>query len=172
MTDQYCEYAVDEKPSGKNLLLRVLLICGYILFSLVFFIICYRVGIVQLIAALPLLLLVIILFTWQYVSVTHEYIIEVGEISFVHIYANRRRREVLRLPVREALAIAPCEGKKPQADQVYEFRSTKDSPDSYYFLFVNEREQRCVAYFEATRKALKLMQIYNPGAVKMGKTRY
>ena len=171
MTDNYFEYAVDEKPCGKNLVLRILLITGYVLFSLAFFLLFISIRIPHVIALLPILLLIIVLFSWKYVSVTHEYIIAVGEITFAHIYANRRRKEVLRLAVRDLKEIAPDDGQVQQGiDKTYDFRSEKNAQDSYYLVFQNEREQTCLVYFEATKKALKLMQIYNPGAVKFGKS--
>lgn len=171
MTENYFEYAVEEKATGKNLIRRVLLILFYLIFSLAFFIAFSAIKIPQLIALLPLLLFIMVALTWRYVSVTHEYIIAVGEISFVNIYAGRKRKEILKLSVREAEEIAPDEGKTlPAVDKVYDFRSSPSTPDSYYLVFKDGKEKRCLVYFEATRKALKLLQLYNPGAVKQGKT--
>ena len=171
MTENYFEYAVDEKPSGKNLLRRCLLITFYIVFALVFFLFFYSLQFPHLIAILPLILLIIVLFTWQYVSVTHEYIIAVGEITFARIYSNRRRKTFLQLPIRELLEVVPDDGQKqPGIDRILDFRSEANTPDSYYLVFRDEKDKLCLVYFEATKKALKLMQLYNPGAVKFGKT--
>ena len=98
MTENYFEYAVEEKNGGKNRLLRAILILFYILYSAAFFLAFYMLLVPQLIALLPFTLLIIVPLTWRYVSVTHEYIISTGEISFANIYANRKRKEVLKLP--------------------------------------------------------------------------
>lgn len=171
MTENYFEYAVDEKPTGKNLLRRVLLIACYIVFALAYFIFFYTVKIPHVIAILPFILMIVVVFTWRYVNVTHEYVIAVGEITFSRIYSNRRRKEILRLSIRDLCEVAPDEGEAvgPFAT-VYDFRSEKSTPDSYVLVFQNERDRRCLVYFEATKKALKLMQLYNPAAVKYGKT--
>lgn len=171
MTENYFEYAVDEKAKGKNLALRFLLVSFYIAFGLAFFIFFCSIGFVPVIAMLPFLLLIIIFFTWRYVSVSHEYIIAVGEIVFSHIYSNKKRKEVLRLSIREVKEVAPDDGQKQAGiKKIYDFRGDKASPDSYYLVFKTKTDAYAIVYFEATKKALKLMQLYNPGAVKLGKT--
>ena len=170
MTENYFEYAVDEKPKGKNLLLRVLLITVYVALSLGY-VLAFVATMPQLIAMLPFLLAIVVAFTWRYVSVTHEYIIAVGEITFAHIYANKKRKEVLRLSARDLREVSPDDGEKPMnVDRVYDFRSEKNTPDSYCLVFQNEKGKCCLVYFEATKKALKLLQLYNPSVVKFGKT--
>lgn len=170
MTDNYFEYAVDEKLSGKNLTYRILLISFYVIFSLAFFLCFCLIGVPQIIAILPILLLILVRFTWKYVSVTHEYIIATGEITFVHIYGNRYRKVILNLLIRDLMEVAPDDGQpQPSIDKMYDFRSASNTPDSYYLIFQREDDKRCLLYFEATKKALKLMQLYNPGAVRLGK---
>lgn len=170
MTENYFEYAVEEKNGGKNRLLRAILILFYILYSAAFFLAFYMLLVPQLIALLPFTLLIIVPLTWRYVSVTHEYIISTGEISFANIYANRKRKEVLKLTIRELCRIEPDEKhRKENFFRVYDFRSAPDTPDSYRILYKDEKDRLCLVYFEATKKALKLMRIYNPGAVVGGK---
>ncbi|MBQ8350961.1 MAG: hypothetical protein IJY20_02815 [Clostridia bacterium] len=171
MTENYFEYAVDEKPKGKNLLRRVLLVVFYVVFALAYFIFFYSIKIPHVIAMLPFLLLIVVFFTWRYVNVTYEYIIAVGEITFSRILSNRSRKEMLQLSIRDLLEVVPDDGQKPASvDKIYDFRSEKGTPDSYCLVFQNGQEKRCLVYFEATKKALKLLQLYNPGAVKFGKT--
>lgn len=171
MTDNNFEYVVDEKAKGKNLIFRILLIAFYIVFGLAYFIFFCRIGFVPVIAMLPFLLWIIIFFTWRYVSVSHEYIIATGEITFSHIYSNKKRKEVLRLSIREVTEVAPYDERKQTGiKKIYDFRGDKDSPDSYFLVFKTKTDAYALVYFEATKKALKLMQLYNPGVVKMEKT--
>ena len=171
MTENYFEYAVDQKPNGKNLVYRILLIMSYIVFALAYFLFFYTVKIPQVIALLPFFLLFLVICTWRYVALTYEYIIAVGEITFSRIYANRKRKDVLQISIRDLIEVSPDEGQSPASvDKVYDFRSEKNTPDSYYLIFQDGHDRRCLVYFEATRKALKLMQLYNPGAVKLGKS--
>ncbi|MBQ8175184.1 MAG: hypothetical protein IJ009_07275 [Clostridia bacterium] len=175
MTDNYFEYAVDAKPSGKNLLFRILLIISYALFAALFFVVFYAIHIPHLIALLPFSLVIFVMITWRYVSCTYEYIIAVGEISFARIYSNKLRKEILRLHIRDLRCVMPEEPNTNMGRyaRVYDFRSAPTTPDSYCLVFVDGREKECLVYFEATNKALKLLSMYNPSAVSTHKkTRY
>lgn len=170
MTDNYFEYAVDAKPSGKNLLLRILLIVGYVLFAVGYFVLFYAIRIPHLIALLPFTLVPLVIFSWRYVSCTYEYIIAVGEISFAKIYSNKVRKEILRLHIRDVLRVVPAEEiVSKQVAQVYEFRSEPSASDGYGLLFHDAQERECVVYFEATKKSLKLLSMYNPSVVSAKK---
>lgn len=174
MTENYVEYAVDKKAKGKNRVLRILLVFLYVLLSAAYFVLFYAIRIPQLVALLPFFLVILIFYTWRYVAVTHEYIIAVGEITFSNIYANRKRKQILKLAVRDLCSVGPDDGMRPTGfARVYDFRSASDTPDSYCLIFRDERERECLVYFEATNKALKLMHTYNPTAVIIrGKMRY
>ncbi len=168
MQENHFEYAIDCKPEGKLLRRRILLIFLYIVFSFLFFFGAIAINIPQLIAMLPLLLVVLVHYTWLYVSVSYEYVIEVGEISFCAIYGNRKRKELLRVPVREVEAVF-YETPAATYDKTVDLRSSKRAVDTYYLSYYSEKTHILVA-FEATKKALKLLALYNPSAVKMGKT--
>lgn len=174
MTDNYLEYAVDAKPSGKNLFFRILLVVGYVLFAVLFFVLFYAIHIPHLIALMPFCVIILIALTWRYVSCTYEYIIAIGEISFAKIYSNRLRKEILRLHIRDLVRVAPTESFASRSfASVFDFRSAPNTPDAYGIVFKDHAERECLVYFEATAKALKLLSMYNPSAVSaQKKTRY
>lgn len=164
--NNFTSYAVDRKPEGKFGLLRIGLIALYIAFALLGFLIVYTIGIIPVYAICPLLLYILWLATWRYTQVTYEYTVEVGDITFTRSYGGRKKVEMLRIHVREATAIHPTEDEVGVGyTAVYDFRSSTKAPDSYCIVFLNEKEERCLAYFEATRKAIKLLSLYNSAAV-------
>ncbi len=170
----YTEYAVDQKTEGKYLYLRIGLIVGYVLFSVLWFLGMYAAGIVQLVAILPLLLWIVIWFSWKYVQVIHEYTVTSDSISFSEIYGNRARRQVLTIPLKQIIAVFPV-GKKepPTVDLVKDFRGSRKTPDAYCLLGTDEKDRMCLVYFEATGRALRLMALHVPSAVdRSGPTRY
>ncbi len=173
MTENYFEYAVDEKATGKTLLKRILLIVSYVLFVVVFFAVFYVIRIPQLFALIPFLLVVLVYKTWSYVSRTFEYIIATGEITFTRIYSLKRRKVVLKLSVKELKSVS---SRPPHAvgqyHKVYDFRGSAATPDSYTLTFENEKGEMCLVYFEATNKALKLLHMYNSATVIDGTMRY
>ena len=54
----------------------------------------------------------------------------------------------------------------------YSAVSTVDSPDKYYAAFETPEGKRCVFYFEATEKMLKLCRNYNSAHTVVTKVRY
>ncbi len=168
MQENYFEYAVDVKPQGRLRFRRLLLVLFYVLFSACFFFGFSLLGIPQVIAVLPIIIWILVYYTWLYVSVSYEYVIAVGEITFVAVYGNRKRRELLRLHIREVESVF-YEDDGTAYDRVYDYRGDRETPDSYAIAFNDVEGHRAVVYFEATRKALKLLALYNPSAVKTGK---
>lgn len=164
--NNFTSYAVDRQPEGKFGLLRVGLVALYIAFAVLGFLIVYAIGIIPVYAICPLLLYILWLATWRYTQVTYEYTVEIGDIVFTRSYGGRKKVELLRIHVREAIAIHPAEDEVGAGyATVYDFRSTVKSPDAYCIVFCNDKDERCLVYFEATRKAIKLLSLYNSAAV-------
>ena len=55
------------------------------------------------------------------------------------------------------------------ATQSYSALTTPTSPDAYFATFENEKKEKCIVYFEATEKALKICRFYNPAATVVTK---
>ena len=88
----YAEYAVAQKAEGKNLLLRILLITGYVLFAAAYFLFFTTyLKIVMLISLLPLFIWMLVFFTWRFAAVEHEYQISSGTITFSDATAAAKR---------------------------------------------------------------------------------
>lgn len=166
MNENSMSYAVERKNEGRYAFLKIGLIALYILVVLGFFVAIYITRLVPVFAMCPFLTWILWLATWRYTQVTYEYSIEVGDVSFARIYGNRSRREVLKLHIREVKAVHPAEDERGgNYAKVYDFRGNAKTPDAYCLVFCNEKEERCLVYFEATRKAIKLLSLYNSSAV-------
>ena len=50
--------------------------------------------------------------------------------------------------------------------------SARDAEDAYFALFRNSEGKKCVFYFEATARMLKICRMYNPSGTVMSKVRY
>ena len=55
------------------------------------------------------------------------------------------------------------------ATRSYSALITPTSPDAYFATFENEKKEKCIVYFEATEKALKICRFYNPAATVVTK---
>ena len=95
---------------------------------------------------------------------------DTGEITFTTIWGGKTRKELFRINIRDFQKIAPYD----EAAEAYvtaqkcnrDFRcmSSLQAPDLYYGIFMLG-DEKCVVYFEATEKALKILKYYNIGTV-------
>ena len=88
------------------------------------------------------------------------------------------RKKMLEMTLKEAEIIAPLsdeysgkiEDFAPEAE--YCALSARDAEDAYFALFRNSEGKKCVFYFEATARMLKICRMYNPSGTVMSKVRY
>lgn len=176
-SSNYTEYAVAQKSEGKWRTKRILLILLYIAVGFI-----WLVGVVGILKIwplgmfLPILVWMLVFFTWRYVSVEHEYTMASGVITFSEIYGRRSRRQKCEFKIRELTKIAPLHNDYRDAYDArditirYDFRGSTKSPDAYFFTFRTEDGKSGVVFFEATAKALKIFRFYNPSATVMSTT--
>lgn len=175
----YVEYSVECKSEGKLKLRKLWLILAYIGF-VVLYVVLFVVltKIVPLIAILPLLLWILIFFTWRYTQVEYEYAILQGAFNFSVIYGNRTRKELLEVKIKDMTTIAPYEGEMiarteaPDIKHLYSFISSKSSPDIYAAIWQDEEGEKSALLFEATNKTLKICKFYNNPATVVKEMRY
>ena len=176
----YTEYAVRQKAEGKYLTRRLLLIALYVVFGLGYFGF-FTIGpvkITPMIAILPIFEWMLVFFTWRYASVEHEYQMASGTISFTDVYGNRSRRKKLECTIKDMTKIAPAtaeyaaDAAGTDARHTFDFRGSKSSPDAYFFTINDKSGAKCVVYFEATAKALKIFRFYNPSATVVTQVRF
>ena len=164
------EYIVKQKSEGIWLWRRIGMIGLYTVLTLAFLGTFLALKFPWAITFLPLLVWVMIFFTWRYVSPEYEYSTLSGEIAFTTIWGGKTRKELFRINIRDFAKIAPYD----EAAEAYvsaqkctrDFRcmSSLYAPDLYYGIFTLG-EDKCVVYFEATEKILKIMKYYNVGTI-------
>jgi hypothetical protein len=161
----YAEYGVEKKGEGKNRMARILLVCLYVVFSSLYAGFFISVRIPHLIAILPILLWILIFFTWRLVKYDCEYRIEKGEMIFSHSQSAKRKTEKLRLRVKTAERIIPAEQYAEEKGRyVYDFRGSKKCSCGYVILS-SKNERKIAVFFEAIPQALKLLKRLNENTV-------
>jgi len=171
------EYVVAQKKTGKYALRKLILIVCYIVYTLVLL----AVGMLTrlaapLLALTPLTLAIIIFFTWRYVNIEYEYSITSGEVTVSKILGGRSRHEMVQFRLRDCSMIAPLQDRmwseKAElfaAEKSWSALSSEDAEDAYFAAYETEEGKRCIVYFEATEKALKVCRFYNPSATVVTK---
>lgn len=156
----YAEYGVERKAEGKNRLARVLLIFLYIAFASLYAGFFISVRIPQVIAILPILLWILIFFTWRLVKYDCEYRIEQGEIIFFTSHSAKKKKEKLRVRIKEAKRIIPIGEYKAEDESFLDFRGSKKCENGYVIICSQNGKKLAVA-FEAIPQALKLLKRLN-----------
>ena len=176
------EHVVKQKIEGKWRLARIGLVLFYVLFALTLLLLLIAWNVPQLIALLPLLLWILVFFTWRFACVEYEYSITSGTLTFCKIYGNRTRRKILEIRLRDATQIVPLDGGKfsEQATRWHPERefvavSSWRAPEIYLILFELDdkkakEKRRGIFYFEPTARALQICKFYNPSATVLQKT--
>ncbi len=172
------EFVVAKKKQGHYALRRLGLILAYVLYlvGLLVGITLFATQFVALYALAPLSLWIIVFFTWRYVSVEYEYSMVSGEMTFSEIYGSRSRKQKLSFRLKDCAMIAPLSTREGEeraqlygAEYIYSALSSPDAPDRYFAAFEDPRGKKCMVYFEATEKALKICRFYNPSGTVMTK---
>ena len=168
------EYVVEPPKGGRMRKKKISLILLYVLYCAIWlFFVMFGGGLLllPLIAIVPLSLWIIIFFTWRYTNPEYEYSITSGILTYSIIYGNRSRKKCFEQTVKEMEVIAPLSKTYDyKIDEyaptvAYDGCSTQDSPDAYFALFENENGEKCVFFFEATARALKILRHYNPKTI-------
>jgi len=168
------EYVVARKNSGTGKLKPILFIIGYVVLAVGFllFAVISTIG-APLVALAPVALWIAVFLTWRYTKIEYEYSITSGVLTFSEIYGGRSRKVITEFKLKDCLAIAPMSefGKRDEqeTDRTYSALPDRESPNAYFASYEDENGKRCVLFFEATEKALKICRFYNPSHTKMSK---
>ena len=166
------EYVVARKNTGAKKLKPILFIVGYVVFALglLTFALATKIG-APLISLAPLALAVMIFFTWRYTKIEYEYSITSGVLTFSEIYGGRSRKVITEFKLKDCLKISPLSELDRHDEEgvnvTYNALPNKSSPSAYFATFDDNRGRRCIFFFEATEKALKICRFYNPSHTKI-----
>ncbi len=173
------EYTVEQKGEGKFRLMKIGFIALYLLYPIVLLIIVSALKVFQLFALVAVTEWMLVYFTWKYTKPEYEYSVTSGRVTFSIIYGKRSRKEKCSFMIKECLSIAPLTDREWSEhleifspEEVFSALSNSSTPDAYYAAFESSDGKRCVFYFEATEKMLKLCRNYNSAHTIMTKVRY
>lgn len=173
----YAEYTVEQKPEGKNLRKRILLIAVYLVFGIGVsgFFLFGPVKIWPIGAVMPILTFILVGLTWKFAQLEHKYEVANAKLRISEIYGRKRQETVFENLVSEFSLIAPVTDEYKDtiknADKILDYRGSKSSPDSYFALLEKDGK-KTVVYFEAIKKMLKTMQFYNSKNTVVTTVRY
>ena len=172
------DYTVAKKVEGKYRIYRILMVLLYVLFGSVYFIGMAIAHLYPIMAFTPLLVWILVFFTWRFVSIEYRYETVSGGIKFYNVYGGKKKKLILEMRIKEFEEISPIDPETKARiaetgfDKSYNFaRSENDDTDKYFASFKDKDGRHCILYFEATEQALKILRFYNSKTTVI-KTRY
>ena len=161
----YCEYTYKRKNEGRALAARALFVLLYVLFAVGYFALCYYSRFIPMFALCPVLVWMLVYFTWRYVS--HDYYFEFrsGLLTIGTVMRKKKRQlrtKRVELRVKEAEKIIPLPSgrvKLDGVDKTYDFSESSRS-DKRIAVIYNRRGRTCAAILECTLPLLKLVYSY------------
>ena len=167
------EIVIKPQKDAKNKLMRAFLILFYAAFVVGCLILGFVTAFVPLLALVPLVLWIIIFFTWRFVNVEYEYAMESGVITFTKIYNNRTRKMVLAFDIRSAEYIVSATDADLQMRIVdydprreYFFAASKNDISAYTALFQDDDGDKCAVTFVADERIKRQLKMYNAAALR------
>ena len=165
----YAEYAVEKKVEGSLCVKRLLMILLYAVIAGAYFGICVTTF-VALIAVLPMLMLILIYFTWSYVSYDVSWRFSAGKMTFYRVYGSRSRRvekEALVVETKDSLFVGTPSGERGKAElasarRVYDFASSIADGDVAIIVFEEEDGSVSAVRFNCIRRLAKLLRVFAP----------
>lgn len=159
----YASFTYEKKNEGKVRLGRTLMICAYVLYVVVFFLICYLSRVIPVFALCPLTLWIIIFFTWKLVSYDCYFEFKSGMLELGTVKVNkkgvRRQNPQVSIHVKEALSASvfdPSSEDLNSCEQIYDLSSSAKSDKRILIVFEKDGK-RCAAIFEGTLKVANLI---------------
>ena len=168
MESNILEYSCAQKPHGKWIVFKCLLLLFYLSFTVAYFFFIVEIGFVPLGALIPLFLWIMIYFTWRYTSPDYKYTIDAGVLTFYVSY-GKKTHEKFKLHIKDAIVIAPFgeislykSGVKIK--KTYNALPSNNESDAYAIIFKKETKVY-IFFFKATRDAIKALHYYNKATI-------
>lgn len=153
----HAEYTVLQKSEGKFLRLRILLICLYVVFVFTYIAISVATSLFQIIAILPLLLWILVHFTWRYVSLEHSLVIGEGTLTVTDILKDGKKSQRLKITLSEAESLTEIPSKVPKNVTLYDFRGDTHADGSYCISFKKDGKN-AILYLRTTPEFLRILK--------------
>ena len=161
----FFEHSVAEKAEGKRKTTKILGRAGLLVVVIGFVVACLMTF--APLAILAMVMLPVIITLWKKFNCEFKYVIEGASMTFYYVYfASKKPKKILEVVIKDFHEVAPrtaesdAQIKADGYNKVYMFAPATNSEDQYYATF-EQNGEKCVVYFQAVEKSLKLLRYYN-----------
>lgn len=165
----YAEFVTSKTKEGSYKTQRMLMIVGYVLFVVLYVILCATVKmLLPFIALTPLFLWMLIYFTWWVVSVDYRYTVDAATFVAKSVYGDRYEKTLFEGKIKDFSLVAPKSGEYlnrfnefAKGASVIDITSGSKAYDVYFALYTDENGNKSTLVFEMTSQALGAIRYYN-----------
>lgn len=173
MINEVYEYTIDKKKEGGYKLARTLMVVFYFAFFIGLFALVLYTKLYPTFAIAPILLWILILATWRFVSIEYKYTVESGVITLITVYGSKTRRVKNSFKIKEFSSLLPLDAASGaiaefNADITYNLLSSDKTPKDAYAVMTVKDGKRFVALIEAPTPSLKEILYYATEEVRKG----
>ncbi len=161
-------YTIEKKVEGKYALQRIAYIVGAVAASIILCALCIISKLLVYLTPVVFMLCVVIFkYLFIYFQIEYRYTIEHGVFTMEKVFGAKKCKKYYEITISEAEAIIPFKDvDQSPADIVYpSCVSTKTPTPDLYAIIAQNGGKRHIAYFEATKKTLKIMKYHNKSTV-------
>ncbi len=163
----FAEYAKPVSRKGRFRLYRLLLILAYTVFATAYVFFFVFVHIPHLIAILPLLVWILVFFTWGAVSFEYRVKVESGLLTFGKL-RNKKEKILYTVKVKDLCCVDVYTAEALSSHSPTRMLDCRSEPETtaYFIVYKTEKESVTVL-FEATDSILSALRYYNKDAVRV-----
>ncbi len=162
----FINYTVTKRKDKTRSIRQLLLILAYTAFVALYCVLFFTIIKIPMMGALvPLLLWIIIYFTWWLTKLEYEYKIVSGIMTAREIYGERYSKVLCEFRLSEVLSLAPVDMTDGELlasvmpDKKY-FCVSSESAENTYVAIFEENGVRSAVYFETTEQVLAVIKKY------------
>lgn len=172
MMDDFVELLVKKKNTGSDIFLKVLIVLGAIILSLLLFMLSATVQFIGFI--LFLLIAGVIYGSWLLIisfNVEYEYIVTNGEMDIDKITAKRRRKRLITVNFKDIDIMAPVNGdhknecKNQSVQKTIEAAAELDAKDTYFIIARHKKFGLVRILFTPDERIIKSAKLASPRKV-------
>ncbi len=169
----YVEFSVLAEPTKKTRLIKAVIVLGAIIVftASLFFIIALAGPLAAFVPIEIILIAFVMVQLWKYTSIEYDCTIASGYMNMSVIYGGKKRKVLFEQKISSFITItnkttSPVEEKG--YTHIYRCVSSMDSDNIVYATFINNKDEKCIVYFQPIKKAFSILKFYNMSAYKIG----
>lgn len=119
-----------------------------------------KLNVTALIPVLAVAIVFLVTRLWRYTSAEYEYSLVDSELRVDVIYGKAERREMVRVELKKALSVSPCDGSDPGAAQIFDASSGNE--ERWRIIYSDDKNRKCALIIDGPERVVAAVRRANP----------